>query len=108
MYIAGPKAPPSNFQEECVLLASYHRWWGIKDDIHGRVDSGIAGIRQARSWDRSRRNDIFGYRRQARSGINISYLHRQVPRSAPLRDMHSGAGQHSSVLDGKGLSVCHG
>jgi hypothetical protein len=93
---------PSSFQDECALLASYHRCRGIKDDVHGRVD---AGIRQARSRDSSRRNDIFGYRRQARSGSNISYLHHQVPRSARLCDMHSGAGQHSSVLDGKSLSV---
>src|SRR5215213_6160181 len=107
MYIAGPKTPPSSFQEECVLLASYHRWWGTKDDIDGRVDRS-AGIGQARCWDRSRRNYIFGYRRQARSGINISYLHRQVSRNAPLRDMHSGSVQHSSVLDGKGLYVCRG
>lgn len=53
---------PSSFQDECALLASYHRCRGIKDDVHGRVDAGIAGIRQARSRDSSRRNDIFGRR----------------------------------------------
>ena len=64
----------SSLQDERVVFAGYHGCRSIKDDIY--KPKGVRARRKDGAWSYSRRNNIFGHCRIARTTINPSYLDR--------------------------------